>query len=116
MSARRTLLELLDAALRAVDGRASVASALAPGGPFAPIFAIGKAASSMALGARGVLGECETRPRRTGERRGGRKDGDGGGDTKHSTHGYKSSWKDADAMVATGPDGRPSKAPPLSVR
>lgn len=58
MSTRRTLLELFDAALRAVDGRSSVArwlraAAIAP--PFA-VFAIGKAASAMALGARDALG------------------------------------------------------------
>lgn len=56
MSARRTLLELLDAALRAVDGRVAVASALPGDARHSPVFAIGKAASSMALGARAVLG------------------------------------------------------------
>src|SRR6188508_2009646 len=56
MSARQTLLELLDAALRAVDGRACVASALPREVKPTHLFAIGKAASSMALGARAVLG------------------------------------------------------------
>lgn len=56
MSARQTLLELLDAALRAVDGRACVESALPCEVQPTHLFAIGKAASSMALGARAVLG------------------------------------------------------------
>jgi glycerate 2-kinase len=56
MSARHTLLELLDAALRAVDGRAAVAAALPLDVQPSHLFAIGKAASSMALGARAVLG------------------------------------------------------------
>jgi glycerate 2-kinase len=60
MSARHTLLALLDAALRAVDGRAAVAAALPRDARLSPVFAIGKAASSMALGARDVLGACET--------------------------------------------------------
>jgi glycerate 2-kinase len=58
MNARRTLLESLDAALRAVDGRACVARFLgsAPfSGPVA-LFAIGKAASAMARGAFDTLG------------------------------------------------------------
>lgn len=59
MSARRTLLELFDAALRAVDGRAAVSAALRAGIP-APVavFAIGKAASAMVLGARDALGDA----------------------------------------------------------
>src|SRR3982750_1774041 len=56
MSARHTLLELLDAALRAVDGRAAVTSALTGDVTPSHLFAIGKAASSMVLGARAVLG------------------------------------------------------------
>src|SRR5690349_8147666 len=56
MSARHTLLELLDEALRAVDGRAAVAAALPRDAHHSTVFAIGKAASSMALGARDVLG------------------------------------------------------------
>ena len=56
MSARHTLLELLDAALRAVDGRAAVAAALPRDARHSHVFAVGKAASSMALGARAVLG------------------------------------------------------------
>jgi len=56
MSARHTLLELFDEALRAVDGCAAVAAALPRDARHSQIFAIGKAASSMALGARGVLG------------------------------------------------------------
>lgn len=57
MSARRILLELFDAALRSVSGRTSVAAALrAHAGPCA-VFAIGKAAAAMALGAHDALGE-----------------------------------------------------------
>ena len=56
MSARLTLLELLDAALRAVDGRAAVESALPRDARHSHVFAIGKAASSMTRGARAVLG------------------------------------------------------------
>jgi hydroxypyruvate reductase len=57
LSARRTLLESFDAALRAVDGRACVRAALQPcDAPRARVFAIGKAASRMALGARDALG------------------------------------------------------------
>ncbi|HET9864645.1 MAG TPA: DUF4147 domain-containing protein [Steroidobacteraceae bacterium] len=57
MSARRILLELFDAALQAVDGRACVREALrACDAPRAAVFAIGKAASRMALGARDALG------------------------------------------------------------
>ena len=60
MNARRTLLELFDAALRAVDGRACVARALRDVKLPAPVavFAIGKAASAMTLGARDVLGDA----------------------------------------------------------
>jgi glycerate 2-kinase len=59
MSSRHTLLELFDAALRAVDGRASVARSLGDVAIDFPadVFAIGKAASGMALGARDVLGD-----------------------------------------------------------
>jgi len=55
---RRILLELFDAALRAVDGRVCVERALGDfgGGPVA-VFAIGKAASAMARGAHAALGE-----------------------------------------------------------
>ncbi len=58
MNSRRILLELFDAALRAVDGRACVARFLRESGIQAPVevFAIGKAASAMALGARDELG------------------------------------------------------------
>ena len=59
MNPRRLLLELFDAALRAVDGRASVARALRNldlSGPVAA-FAVGKAASSMLSGARDVLAD-----------------------------------------------------------
>jgi len=58
MNARRTLLELFDAALRAVDGRASVVRALRGYPIDSPValFAIGKAASSMTLGAFDTLG------------------------------------------------------------
>ena len=58
MNARRILLELFDAALRAVDGRASVTRALR-GKSNLPVvvFAIGKAASAMALGAHDALAE-----------------------------------------------------------
>jgi len=60
VSARHTLLELFDAALRAVDGRACVARFLRTAGIQGPVevFAIGKAASSMALGARDALGDA----------------------------------------------------------
>jgi glycerate 2-kinase len=58
MNARRILLESFDTALRAVDGRASVARFLRDAKLPAPIevFAIGKAASSMARGAHDALG------------------------------------------------------------
>lgn len=55
MSARHTLLELFDAALRAVDGRATVAATLPRGAVHSHVFAVGKAASSMLLGARAKL-------------------------------------------------------------
>ncbi len=61
MNTRRLLLELFDAALRAVDGRACVARVLRerkPRGPIA-VFAVGKAASSMALGAHDALGDAQ---------------------------------------------------------
>jgi len=58
MRARRILLELFDAALRAVDGRECVARFLRTAKLPAPIevFAIGKAASAMARGAIDALG------------------------------------------------------------
>ena len=58
MNARRILLDLFDVALRAVDGRASVERFLRAADLPAPIeaFAIGKAASAMALGAQSALG------------------------------------------------------------
>jgi hydroxypyruvate reductase len=58
VNTRRILLELFDAALRAVDGTRSVEIALRNfgAGPVA-VFAIGKAASAMARGAYGALGE-----------------------------------------------------------
>jgi glycerate 2-kinase len=58
LNARRLLLELFDAALRAVDGRAVVERILQASpvpGPVA-IFAIGKAASTMTRGAHAALG------------------------------------------------------------
>jgi glycerate 2-kinase len=60
MSARRILLELFDAALRAVGGRSCTARHLRDAKLPARIavFAIGKAASAMALGARDTLGEA----------------------------------------------------------
>src|SRR4030095_11450953 len=59
MGARPTLLELFDAARRAVEGRAAVRLALRARIP-APVavFAIGKAASAMVMGARDALGEA----------------------------------------------------------
>ena len=58
MYLRRLLVELFDSALRAVDGRASTARFLRehklPGG--VAVFAVGKAAASMALGAHDALG------------------------------------------------------------
>jgi hydroxypyruvate reductase len=57
MNARRVLLELFDSALRAVDGRECVEELLRHSpGKRASVFAIGKAASAMALGAQGALG------------------------------------------------------------
>jgi glycerate 2-kinase len=58
MNARRILLELLDAALRAVDGRACVARFLEGAKPKGRVelIAIGKAASAMTLGAFDALG------------------------------------------------------------
>jgi hydroxypyruvate reductase len=60
MNPRRVLLELFDAALRAVDGRACTARFLREAKLPAPVavFAMGKAASAMALGARDVFGEA----------------------------------------------------------
>jgi glycerate 2-kinase len=59
MNARRILLELFDAALRAVDGRGCVCRFLRAARPKGNIevFAIGKAASAMALGACDVLAD-----------------------------------------------------------
>jgi glycerate 2-kinase len=57
MSARHTLLELFDTALRAVDGRAAVARELrCTHGTRHALFAIGKAASAMTRGAIEALG------------------------------------------------------------
>jgi hydroxypyruvate reductase len=58
MSARNTLLELFDAALRAVDGRVCVARFLRDANLAAPVslFAVGKAASSMTRGALDAFG------------------------------------------------------------
>lgn len=56
MSARHTLLELFDAALRAAHGRALVEAALRGQAGDCSIFAVGKAASAMALGAHDALG------------------------------------------------------------
>jgi glycerate 2-kinase len=58
MEARRILLELFDAALRAVDGRANVELILRNSSAEpAAVFAVGKAASAMALGAQAALAE-----------------------------------------------------------
>ncbi len=59
MNARRTLLELFDAALRAVDGRTRVARTLRAMSFPRPlfVFAVGKAASAMTLGAFDALGD-----------------------------------------------------------
>jgi hydroxypyruvate reductase len=57
MSARHLALELFAGALRAVDGRAAVARALRGQRASGPVFAIGKAASAMALGAFDALGD-----------------------------------------------------------
>ena len=58
MNSRRILLELLDAALRAVDGRACVQRFLEQARPAGPceVLAVGKAASAMARGAYAALG------------------------------------------------------------
>ena len=58
LNSRRTLLELFDAALRAVDGRACVERFLRAAAVAAPVelFAIGKAAAAMTHGARAALG------------------------------------------------------------
>jgi hydroxypyruvate reductase len=58
MNTRHTLLELFDAALRAADGRERVADVLRRirTGPVA-VFAVGKAASAMSLGALEALGD-----------------------------------------------------------
>jgi glycerate 2-kinase len=63
MNARRILLDVFDAALRAADGRASVDRFLREANLPAPIevFAIGKAASSMARGAHIALGPAVER-------------------------------------------------------
>ena len=59
MSARHSLLELFDAALRAVDGRACVERVLRYSGyeGMIAIFAVGKAASAMTLGALQSFGD-----------------------------------------------------------
>jgi glycerate 2-kinase len=58
MQARRILLELFDTALRAVNGRQCVDHFLREANlRRAVVFAVGKAASSMALGARDALGD-----------------------------------------------------------
>ncbi len=57
LSARHTLLDLFDTALRAVDGNACVAGALRDfDAPRVAVFAVGKAASAMGRGARQALG------------------------------------------------------------
>ncbi len=63
MNARRILLDVFDVALRAVEGRASVDRYLREANLPAPIevFAIGKAASSMARGAQIALGPAVER-------------------------------------------------------
>lgn len=60
MNARRILLELFDAALRAVDGRTCTARFLrdAKLPSRITIFSMGKAAGAMALGARDALGDA----------------------------------------------------------
>ena len=59
MNARRILLELLDAALRAANGHDRVEEVLrALGQGAVAVFAIGKAASAMARGAHSALGEA----------------------------------------------------------
>ena len=63
MNARRIILDVFDIALRAVDGRASVDRFLREARPAAPVevFAVGKAASSMARGAQDALGSAVER-------------------------------------------------------
>jgi len=58
MNARRILLELFDAALRAVDGRTSVERCVRAANLSGPVevIAVGKAATAMAHGARAALG------------------------------------------------------------
>ena len=56
MSARRILLELFDAALRAAHGRDNVEIVLREHTGDCAVFAIGKAAAAMALGAHDALG------------------------------------------------------------
>jgi glycerate 2-kinase len=56
VSARRILLELFDAALRATHGRARVEMALREQNGDCAVFAVGKAAAAMALGAHDALG------------------------------------------------------------
>src|SRR5688500_18326010 len=58
MSARRILLDVFDVGLRAVDGCASVERFLREAKLPSPVevFAVGKAASAMALGAQRALG------------------------------------------------------------
>jgi hydroxypyruvate reductase len=60
MNARRVLLELFDASLRAVSGRERTAQFLRDAKLPAPVavFAVGKAAGAMARGARDVLGNA----------------------------------------------------------
>ena len=63
MNARRIILDVFDIALRAVDGRASVNRFLREARLAAPVevFAVGKAASSMARGAQDALGSAVER-------------------------------------------------------
>ena len=56
MNPRRILLELFDCALRAVHGREAVARVLRGHSGTCSVFAVGKAASAMALGAHDALG------------------------------------------------------------
>jgi glycerate 2-kinase len=59
MNSRRLLVELFDAALRAVDGRACTARFLRSHKlPDVAVFAVGKAAAAMALGAHDALGSA----------------------------------------------------------
>ncbi len=58
MNPRRLLLELFDAALRAVDGNECVREVLRHLGPGpVALFAVGKAASAMTRGAQAALGD-----------------------------------------------------------